>query len=233
RKSIKIIDPKRVTNTMQQTRRQIIEILRGHKEATIDEIVEALTERIGKITAVTVRHHLEILRGDGLVAAPTVRRRSAPGRPQYVYSLTERAAEVFPNNYQGLVSGLLEQMKTRLEPVQVREILDGVADTMANGAAIPEGPMDTRLDHVVEFLTDAGYQAEWQPTDGGVVLHCSNCPYDQVSCYNREVCAVDERLISNLHGVRRRRISWRQEDGEICAYLTKNGKNGRKPAAQD
>ena len=218
---------------MQQTRRHILEILKEHKEATIDEIVEALTERIGKITAVTVRHHLEILRGDGLVAAPTVRRRSAPGRPQYVYSLTERAAEVFPNNYQGLVSGLLEQMKTRLEPVQVREILDGVADTMANGAAIPEGPMDTRLDHVVEFLTDAGYQAEWQPTDGGVVLHINNCPSDQVPCSNREVCAMDERLISQRLGLRPRRISWRTADGSNCPFLLKNGKNGRHPAAKD
>lgn len=217
---------------MQQTRRHILEILKERKEATIDEIVEALTDRIGKITAVTVRHHLEILRGDGLVAAPTVRRRSAPGRPQYVYSLTERAADVFPNNYQGLASGLLDQLKTHLEPVQVREILDGVADTIATTAAIPDGPIDVRLDHIVEFLTDAGYQAAWQPTDGGAVLHVNNCPYDQISCTNREVCAMDERLISNLLGMKPRRISWRQEDGENCAFLIKASKNGRKAAQE-
>ena len=64
---------------MQQTRRYILEILKERKEATIDEIVTALSERIGKITAVTVRHHLEILRGDGLVAAPAVRRERLPG----------------------------------------------------------------------------------------------------------------------------------------------------------
>jgi len=87
--------------TMQQTRRHILEILKERKEATIDEIVEALSNRIGKITAVTVRHHLEILRGDGLVAAPTVRRRSAPGRPQYVYALTERAADISPTITRG------------------------------------------------------------------------------------------------------------------------------------
>lgn len=209
---------------MQQTRRHILEILKEHKEATIDEIVEALTDRIGKITAVTVRHHLEILRGDGLVAAPTVRRRSAPGRPQYVYTLTERASEMFPNNYQGLASGLLEQLKSHLEPAQVREILDGVADTMAEHAAIPEGPIEVRLDHVVAFLTDAGYEAVWQPTEGGAVLSVTNCPYEQVSCTNRELCSMDERLITTLLGVRPRRISWRQEDGENCAFLIKNGR---------
>lgn len=208
---------------MQQTRRHILEILKEHKEATIDEIVEALTDRIGKITAVTVRHHLEILRGDGLVAAPTVRRRSAPGRPQYVYSLTERASEMFPNNYQGLASGLLEQLKSHLEPVQVRDILDGVADTMAETASIPEGPIDVRLDHVVTFLNEAGYEAIWQPTEDGAVLSVTNCPYEQVSCTNRELCSMDERLISTLLGTHPRRISWRQEDGENCAFLIKNG----------
>ncbi len=210
---------------MQQTRRHILEILKEHKEATIDEIVEALSDRIGKITAVTVRHHLEILRGDGLVAAPTVRRRSAPGRPQYVYSLTERAADVFPNNYQGLATGLLAQLKSQLPPVQVNQILEGVADSMANQAVIPDGPIDVRLEHVVTFLNKSGYAATWQEIDGGHVLSITNCPYEQVSCSNPELCKMDEKLIANLVGARPRRISWRQEDDETCSYLFQNGQH--------
>ena len=209
--------------TMQQTRRHILEILKERKEATIDEIVEALSNRIGKITAVTVRHHLEILRGDGLVAEPTVRRRSAPGRPQYVYALTERAADIFPNNYQGLATGLLQQLKATLTPGQVSEILEGVADSMAERVTIPDAPLDVRLEHVVAFLNTAGYAATAQPADGGHVLSITNCPYEQVTCSNPELCKMDERLIANLLGVRPRRISWRQEDGENCAYLIKNG----------
>lgn len=208
---------------MQQTRRHILEILKERKEATIDEIVQALTERIGKITAVTVRHHLEILRGDGLVAAPAVRRRSAPGRPQYVYTLTERAADQFPNNYQGLAAGLLEQLKSQLPANQVGQILEGVAATMAGSAMIPDGPIEVRMDHVVNYLTEHGYTAAWKRASGGAVLSITNCPYEQVTCNNAELCKMDKRLVDQLLGVRTQRVDWQQEDGEACSYLVPNG----------
>lgn len=209
---------------MQQTRRHILEILKEKKAATIDEIVEALTERIGKITAVTVRHHLEILRGDGLVAAPEVRRRSAPGRPQYVYGLTERAADHFPNNYQGLASGLLEQLKHQLPPTQVNKILEGVAEQMADGASVPDGPLDIRLDHAVTYLNDNGYTARWRHVENGTrLLEISNCPYEQVSCSNPELCKMDEKLVRKLVGGHPKRISWQLDDAEACTYVIQDG----------
>jgi predicted ArsR family transcriptional regulator len=210
---------------MQQTRRHILDILKEHKEATIDEIVAELSDRIGKITAVTVRHHLEILRGDGLVAAPTVRRRSAPGRPQYVYTLTERAADMFPNNYQGLASGLLEQLKQQLPAEKVEAILDGIAENMINAAMVPDAPIEIRLDHVVAFLNNNGYTASWSRARDGHTLSVINCPYEQVSCGNAEVCKMDKKLIEGLVGVPARRVSWRWEDDrDACIYLVENGR---------
>lgn len=204
---------------MQQTRRHILEILKERKEATIDEIVEALSERIGKITAVTVRHHLEILRGDGLVAAPAVRRRSAPGRPQYVYTLTEKAGDYFPNNYQGLASGLIEQMKAQLPAQQVTQILEGVADVMTEQAMVPDGPLEVRLEHAVAYLNSNGYTASWRHGDNGHLLVITNCPYEQVSCANPELCKLDEKLIRGLLGTRPQRLSWQVKDDESCTYL--------------
>jgi predicted ArsR family transcriptional regulator len=207
---------------MQQTRRHILEILKEQKEATIDEIVTELTGRIGKITAVTVRHHLEILRGDGLVAAPAVRRRSAPGRPQYVYTLTPQAADYFPNNYQGLASNLLGQMKNQLPPAQVNQILEGVANEMADQAVVPDAPIEVRLDHAIAYLKNNGYTAAWQHTDNGaLVLSVTSCPYEQVSCNNPELCKMDERLIQNLVGVPAKRVSWQLDGDEACTYLIK------------
>lgn len=206
---------------MQQTRKHILEILKEHKEATIDEIVTALTDRIGKITAVTVRHHLEILRGDGLVAAPAVRRRSAPGRPQYVYSLTERAADFFPNNYQGLAAGLIEQLKAQLSSTQVNGILEGVADHMAENAMIPDAPLNVRLDHVVTYLNKNGYAAEWHSNGAGEhILQVTNCPYEQVSCENPELCRMDRKLIEGLISVPVHRTTCQLDDEyEACTYV--------------
>ncbi len=208
---------------MQQTRRHILEILKEQKEATIDEIVAELSDRIGKITAVTVRHHLEILRGDALVAAPTVRRRSAPGRPQYVYTLTERAADMFPNNYQGLAAGLLDQLKASLPADKVDEILAGVAKEMINAAMVPDAPIEIRLDHAVAFLNNNGYTAAWSRGRDGHLLSVINFPYEQISCSNADVCKMDKKLIEGLVGVPAERITWRWEDeGEGCSYFVEN-----------
>lgn len=210
---------------MQQTRRHILEILKESKEATIDEIVVELSDRIGKITAVTVRHHLEILRGDGLVAAPSVRRRSAPGRPQYVYTLTDRAADIFPNNYQGLAAGLLEQIKEQLPEDKVTEIMENMAQEMVSAAMVPDAPLEVRLEHAVTFLNNNGYTASWSHERDGHVISVINCPYEQISCHNPEVCKMDKKLIEGLVGAPAQRVSWRwEEERELCSYLVRNSK---------
>src|SRR5260221_1101186 len=110
---------------MQQTRREILEVLHERGEATVDELVEALKTRINhEITAVTVRHHLDVLRSEALVTPPEIRRRNAPGRPQHVYSLSERALEPFPNNYQNLAANLLAPIKTMLPTAEITLITE-------------------------------------------------------------------------------------------------------------
>lgn len=205
---------------MQQTRQHILEILREKGEATVEEIVEALSDRIGDITAVTVRHHLEILRGDGLVAAPTVRRRTTPGRPQHVYMLTEKALDLFPNNYRGLAEELLLQIKARLPGPEVNVVLEGVADQMAASAQINDVPLPQRLSQVVEYLTRQGYNARWETREDGYVLHTSNCPYHHLAPQHQELCQMDFRMISALlGGIVPRRVGHLNEGDESCAYL--------------
>jgi len=49
----------------------------------------------------------------------------------------------------------LQQLKATLTPGQVSEILEGVADSMAERVTIPDAPLDVRLEHVVAFLNTA------------------------------------------------------------------------------
>ena len=211
---------------MQQTRQHILEILKERGQATVEEIVTALSDRIGDITAVTVRHHLEILRGDGLVAAPEVRRRTTPGRPQHVYALTARALDLFPNNYRNFADGLLLQLKHRLPSREVNVILEGVADQMVAEAQITDAPMPIRLNQVVEYLTAQGYSAYWEKGDQGYVLHTGNCPYHHLSSSHRELCDMDSRLITHLlGGIVPRQIAHMASGDENCAYLIPD--NGR------
>lgn len=205
---------------MQETRRLILDILRERAQATVDDIVVELRKRRGDITAVTVRHHLTRLQEDELITAPEMRRRNAPGRPQHMYALTEKAQGYFPNNYQLLATSLFEQMQRHLPPDGVNVIFEGVATAMAANADIPAVPLDERLDHVVSYLTEHGYCASWEACEDGYILSTSNCPYHKIASSNGQtICDLDMRLVSELLGVVPRRISHRVNGDTVCAYL--------------
>ncbi len=167
-----------------------------------------------------MRHHLEILRGDGLVSAPAVRRRTTPGRPQYIYALTDKALELFPNNYRTLAEELLLQIKRTLPPREVNVILEGVADVLASGLQVNDAPMPARLNQVIDYLTQQGYNARWESTEQGYVLHMHNCPYHHLSASHSELCEMDFHMLSSLlGGVVPRRLSRMAGGDESCAYL--------------
>jgi len=204
---------------MQETRRIILEILRRRGQATVDEIVVELQKRRGAITAVTVRHHLKLLQHDELITSPELKRRTSPGRPQYIYALTDKAREHFPNNYQRLAAGLIEQLQKHLPPEGVNVILEGVADQMAENAYIPEVDFASRLDLVVDYLTQQGYEAAWERSTDGFVLSTANCPYHHIAEKNDTLCEMDLRLVSSLLGVVPRRISHVMDGDANCSYL--------------
>jgi DeoR family suf operon transcriptional repressor len=204
---------------MQETRQHILEILREHGEATVDDIVAHLQARMGKITAVTVRHHLNTLHEDDLITSPQIRHRSTPGRPQHVYRLTEKGRAFFPNNYRSLAQNLMEQLRTQLPPQSVNVILEGVASTMAQEAQIPDVPLPERLDCVADYLNSRGYSAYWVKHENGYLLHTENCPYHQIANKGSDLCEMDMRLIALLLKAVPRRVSHAVEGDSSCSYL--------------
>jgi len=202
---------------MQRTRQRILEYLRQHGEATVDELSTVLDN----LTAVTVRHHLDVLRGEGLVGAPEPVRRNSPGRPKYIYRLTEKGYAIFPQNLNLLTGTLFTALKETLDTSQINVIFDEVAGRMAAGAGLPAvgAPIEERLQRVVEHLNDQGYEAVWERHEQGYVLHTSNCPYSSIVESHDEVCALDMRYISKLLGTVPRRLTHMMDDNESCSYL--------------
>lgn len=207
---------------MQETRQQILDILKTHQMLTVDKIVDALREKRGdNITAVTVRHHLSILQADGFIETPEMKHRNAPGRPQYLYALTERGYAQFPTNYQKLAEGLLRQMGRHVHEDTVNVILEGIADDMMNEADIPDGALSDRLDAVVDYLTNHGYNARWERAsqEDAYLLYMDNCPYHHLSHQDETLCHLDMRLISKMLGVVPRFVSRIALGDKTCAYL--------------
>lgn len=206
---------RRGVNEVQVTRERILSILKEENEATVSD----LSEKLG-LTAVTVRHHLDILRGEGLVAAPMVHRRRAPGRPQHVYTLTETASEHFPKLYDRLARCLLDDLHDHLSEGQVEAMMERIGERMAEDFGLRNGrPFEQMLADVVGFLNARGYLASWEALpEGNFLLHVANCPYERVATSHPEVCLVDSTFLRRALGTEPRRIASLVEDGRQCTY---------------
>lgn len=203
---------------MQSTRKEILEILKERGDATVDDIVQDLTERRGSITAVTVRHHLAKLQDEGLVDSSQMLHRASPGRPQHIYVLTTQGISFFPNNYQHIAANLLKQVQ-QLPDDQVNVILEGMVDSMASEISFASENMRERLNTVIKYLNEHGYEADWEVADGGYLLNASNCPYHEIARDNDILCKMDMRLIAKMLGVVPRMTSHMSSGGETCSYF--------------
>jgi len=203
---------------MQATRQLILQILRERGEATVDEIVADLNPQRGAITAVTVRHHLNKLQADGLISFAKMRRKVSPGRPQHLYTLTPQGESRLPNNYKRLAASLLNQLH-RLPDHSINVILEGLSTDMADEAQIPDLPISERLDAIVVYLNEHGYDAYWELSADGYFLHTLNCPYHELSQQNPHLCHMDMRLMSRLLGVVPRLTSHVAQGDSSCSYF--------------
>jgi predicted ArsR family transcriptional regulator len=201
---------------MQVTRERILNILKERGQVTVDE----LSQELG-LTAVTVRHHLDILRGEGLISTPLSRRRKAPGRPKHVYTLTEKASGLFPKRYDHLTAQILDEVRLRFSPDEVAQMMKRIGERIASRAALPSGDdFEIRLIAAIEYLKELGYMPSWKRDgDGGYILYIANCPYERIALRDREVCAIDMAMLTRLLGTAPRRIASAAQGDHQCAYV--------------
>jgi predicted ArsR family transcriptional regulator len=203
---------------MQDTRQQILEIMKRLGEVTVQD----LSSELG-LTSVTVRHHLEILRSEGYISDPEIVRSNRPGRPRFVYRLTSTAADLFPNNYSGLASALLGTIEECMAPAERDYLLERAATRIAERAgALPMDPA-TRVDSVVTFLNQQGYVSRWEESReklGQYLIYVSSCPYYHVSQTTKDVCQIDRYMVQLLAGPESdvQRLNNTASKGGLCVY---------------
>ena len=201
---------------MQETRQRILEIIEERGEVTVQELSEALG-----LTSVTIRHHLEVLKRGGYVASPQVRRSSKPGRPRYVYTLSPRAKDLFPSNYNGLADSLLSVLETHLPREEHLRLLESAGKAMAE-AVVGDLPQDddARIQAVLEYMEQLGFVARVEKIEEKhYKLIISHCPYRQVSQAHPDTCYVDEVMLTVLTGGTLNRTSnTRASRNQHCTY---------------
>jgi predicted ArsR family transcriptional regulator len=203
---------------MQETRQAIINILKERGHATVEQLSEEL-----HLTPVTIRHHLDILRGEGLVQAPEVVHRPTPGRPQHAYALTDEANRFFPNNHVQFADLMLREIRERLGPASLDELASKIGRLMAADAPppVPDEALPDRLQRVVDFLNQKGYVTRWESTQQGYVLRMANCPYQELSRRYFAPCVMDMALLTELMGDTPQRLTSMCNGDMACSYLVR------------
>ncbi len=204
---------------MQVTRQKIIDMLRAHGQATVDELATEVS-----LTPMAVRHHLNVLQADGLVLILRTKQRHRPGRPIQVYGLTNKARKLYPQQYLQLTDLLVEEMTERIGQEAVDDVFKGIADRLV--AEVPplaeDAPLAARFETLVTFLKEKGFVAEWTLENGEYTLCHYDCPYRQFAQNHNTVCMLDERLITAIIGsapIRQLSIAQHQE---LCKYVFPN-----------
>jgi predicted ArsR family transcriptional regulator len=199
---------------MQSTRQEILEILKEERQATVEDLAKRL-----ELTPMTIRHHLNVLQAQGLVAATTVRRSQKVGRPRLVYALTDQADDLFPQSYGELATHLVSEIKETMGPEETEAIFRRIAERISQEAppALPGQTFEERLDQVTSFLGQQGFIMRWEKGDDGYVLANINCPYRQVTRQHPEVCAMDTELLQQLLGVEPEPLGTLREGDPVCS----------------
>ncbi len=200
---------------MQPTREKIVELLKERGHATVEE----LADEVG-LTQMAVRHHLNVLQGKDLVEISSVRRKGQPGRPQQLYTLTESANALFPEDYYHLADYLLDEVKATLGTEGLDELLGRIANRMtAEAPSIdPDQTPEARLSQLTQILGDKGFNARWGTEGDDYVIRVLTCPYRQVTREHSEVCRLDMQMIKDTLNVDPVQVTCIANGDEHCTY---------------
>ncbi len=199
---------------IKSTRERILQTLRNNPRMTINELAEAVG-----INAISVRHHLSSLQAEGLLSAEE--ERHGVGRPRLVYLLTEKGLERFPTNYLKLTTRLLDQLKETLPAPLVNRLFTQMADDLVEGQAdrLASLSIEEKLDIIKEVLSGEGFGVEWEKHGDAYHIKELTCPYYHIGQSHPEVCAVDQKVISNILSIPAEKIQCVLRGDSVCTYV--------------
>ena len=173
----------------------LVQLKRGQRATAKD-----LASRLG-LSLNTVRHHLKELEAEGLVSYQ--REHRGVGAPVFLYSLSPAGEALFPRRYEETLTALLDRIVEREGRDTAVALLESHVAELAQRlrAALDGVPVERRLEVVARVRTEQGYMAESSAAAGsGGMLTEHNCALQSIAARFPEICAAEQRLLSEVLG---------------------------------
>lgn len=214
------------------TRDAVLVVLLRQGEATAADLAHQLG-----VSVQVMRRHLRSLEDDGLVQASAAH--EGPGRPSNRWCLTASGHDRFPDGSEAFALGLLQAMRHSMSPEQLRELMlqQAIAKAEDYRHRLGPGPLQERLERLVELRRYEGYVAECRPDESGLtqeqppspssavgdgqswLLSEFHCSVMRIAEEFPVVCDQELQLMRHTFpDCQVERVHWRLEEGHSCGF---------------
>ena len=172
----------------ESTRGRIVKSMRS-----IRKTVTELSAELG-LTDNAVRAHLLSLVRDGLIKQSGIQRGTR--KPHFAYQLTEEAEQLFPKAYDALLNQLIAELKGRLTPLELEEVLRGVGRSLAGvqvASQEKDGDLESRMGRALDALEGIGGAACIENENEKLVICSGSCPLLQPSLPIRRFAGLQKQ----------------------------------------
>lgn len=164
----------------QGTKWEILRWLREVDEATRQDFQDKL-----EVSPSTLNEHLSDLQAKGFVDNRS--ERDGPGRPHYVYFLTEEAEHLFPHGYSELAKMLLDVIRSMASEPEAEEKINTVMKEHFS-----------KYDDTETALSRLGFYPDVKEENGTKSFVYHQCPFYDVAKEEPALCSIDRSVLDDL-----------------------------------
>lgn len=153
------------------------------------------------ITGEGARLHLLKLLDDGLVEAVTEPK--GVGRPQQIWSLTERGNRRFPDSHSDLTVQLISTIEEVLGPDALNNVIvarEQVISDRYYKALAPIADFSAKMSRLAEMRHSEGYLAEWRKDGDAYLFIEHHCPICAAATVCTSICQVELKTFRRIFG---------------------------------
>ncbi|RYL94346.1 transcriptional regulator [Sporolactobacillus sp. THM7-4] len=208
------------------TKNKILDILKRREKLTASELSDYL-----QMTKMGVRKHLNVLVKDGWIKVENIRR--SAGRPVQLFSLTSKADQLFPRNYEGMAVHFLNDIEQLFGKDSIRLLFEKSKERLLHEyepAMADRKSNEEKISELAKLQNVRGYMSQLnQINDSTYELIEYNCPIFAIANRYRLACVLETDLIRDaLKAERVERIMCRPDGEAHCRFMIKFDKTQMK-----
>lgn len=176
------------------TKEKLLNILKKDHKSTIKDIMVYFS-----ISEIAVRRHLNELEQQQFIKKEEMKQDI--GRPYYIYYLTEKGHQTFPNQFEQLPVEILQDLEASQGKRAVNDLLrqrmTREVDTF--NEKLQEKSFDERIAEIAEIQDKKGYMIEYEKNEAGdYEVKNYNCPIINIASTYRQLCSNEKKVYAAI-----------------------------------